>query len=147
MKVIFKKDLAKIGKKHQVKDVSNGYAVNFLIPNGYAVMATPETEKEVANLKVAMDVEKNVQSSLLQKNMKVISESRLKIFGKANEKGHLFSGIHSEQILSELQKQMHIMLPPDSILIEKPLKEIGEHKIEISVGDKKVWLVVEVTAH
>ncbi len=146
MKVIFKRDLAKIGKKYQVKNVSNGYAINFLIPNGYAVAATPQAEKELETLKMTMGAEKNIQDSLLQKNLKTISETKLTIASKANEKGHLFSGIHKEQIITELQSQMHIGVPTDFVHLEKPLKEIGEHKVKIGSEDKNVTLMVHIVA-
>ena len=62
-----------MGKKFQVKDVADGYAVNFLIPNGYAVIATPQAEKEVAQqVQQAHATEKKVQDALLDKNLKTL---------------------------------------------------------------------------
>lgn len=147
MKVIFQHDVPKIGKKYQIKEVSNGYAVNFLFPHGHAILATPEAEKNVAKLKIGLEAEKKIQISLLHKNLETVSETKLSIAAKANEKGHLFSGIHKEQIVEELKSQAKLTIPLDLIHMDKPLKEIGEHQIKIGlVGEKEVMLSVSIVS-
>ncbi len=146
MKVIFKKDLQKVAKKHQVKEVSSGFAVNFLIPNGYAVMATPEAQKSLEMLQKTLEADKKVQHALLEKNLKAISEARLTLSAKANDKGHLFSGIHKEGIVSALHSQAHIEIPVDFVHMDKPLKEVGEHKVKIGSGDHEAMLMVVIAA-
>ncbi|HLP44013.1 MAG TPA: 50S ribosomal protein L9 [Candidatus Nanoarchaeia archaeon] len=144
MKVIFKRDYAKIGKKFQVKNVADGYALNFLIPNGYAVMATPQAEKELAQMIAQAESDKKVQNALLDKNLKAIAESKIEIRASANEKGHLFSSIHKEQIVEELKNQLHIDITQDFVHLDKPLKEIGEHKIKIGNSDKQGVLTLVI---
>lgn len=146
MKVIFQHDLPKIGKKYQIKNVPDGYAVNFLIPNGHAILATPEAEKRVVQLKIVSEAEKKIQNNLLAKNLETISNTKLKIVSKSNDKGHLFSGIHKEQIATELQKQIGLEVPVDLIQMEKPIKEIGEHRIIIGTESKTAILIVEIVA-
>jgi ribosomal protein L9 len=60
----------------------------------------------------------------------------VEIKGKTNERGHLFASIHSEQIVEELKKQAHIDVIPAFLVLEKPIKETGEHNISVKVGDK-----------
>ena len=57
---------------------------------------------------------------------------------KANEKGHLFAGIHKEQIIPEIKRQAKIDMLPEFIILEKPVKEVGEHEISVKVADKTV---------
>lgn len=146
MKVIFKHDVPKIGKKHQVKEVPNGYAVNFLFPHGHAILATPEAEKALAKEIAASEAGKKVQNDLLHKNLDTISKTTLKLTSKANDKGHLFSAIHKEQIASELKAQTHLEVPLGFIHLDKPLKETGEHKVKIGTDEKTSLLTVEITA-
>lgn len=146
MKVIFKRDLAKIGRKHDVKDVSNGYALNFLIPNGYAVIATPEAEKNLETIKATEAAHKKVQLDLLRKNLKAIEALTLIITSKANEKGHLFSSIHKEDLKKELLAQGNLDVPSDVIHLDKPIKEVGMHQVKIGEGKEVVALNVEVKA-
>lgn len=145
MKVIFIKDLAKVGRKYQTKEVSNGYAQNFLFPNKYAIPATPENEKKIASIKNLSDAESKIQHDLLIKNLKVVSESTLKISSKTNEKGHLFSGIHAEQISHELKNQLHIEMPIAMIHLDKPIKEVGEHKVKVGAGNDTASLTLFVS--
>lgn len=146
MKIILKKDVRNIGKKHDIKNVSDGHALNFLIPNGLAVVATPALEKNVEVLKAAEVSEKKVKADLLAKNLKAIGAIKIEISEKTNDKGHLFSGIHKEKISEEIKKQTGLDILPEFIDLEKPLKEVGEHKVTVSVSDKTTQFVVTVKA-
>lgn len=146
MKVIFIKDVAKIGKKYQTKEVSNGYAQNFLFPHKYAIAATPENVKKVADLKNTYDAELKIQHDLLVKNLKAIEGITLKITAKANEKGHLFSGVHKEQISQELHAQAHIEMPASMILLDKPIKEVGMHKVKVGEASNTTVLNLEIVS-
>ena len=59
----------KIGKKYDVKDVTYGYALNFLIPQGAVKVATPEALKKIDVLKAELEVERKIQGDLLSKNI------------------------------------------------------------------------------
>ena len=136
MKVILLTDVPKIGHKYDVKDVAAGYATNFLIPKKLAETATPKKIKNL-ELKVAeIDEEKKIQKVLLDKNFEALNTVSVEIKEKANDKGHLFKGLHAEEILQALRKQAHIDLPPESIQLEQPIKEVGEHTISVVVGEK-----------
>ena len=62
----------------------------------------------------------------------------MEITEKSNEKGHFFASIHKEQIISEIKKQIRIDILPEFIILEKPIKEIGEHEITVKVADKTI---------
>src|ERR1035437_2337487 len=108
MKIILLKDIPKLGKKYEVKNASDGHAVNFLIPRGFAISATPENLRRFETEKAKYDGEKKVHEALLADNLKAIEGTVLTISGKANEKGHLFAGLHQAEIAAELAKQTQI---------------------------------------
>lgn len=137
MKIILLKDVAKLGRKYDTKDVNEGHALNYLIPQGYAIPATPSALKKLETDKVKMEMEKRVQEELLAKNLKEVENITLQFVGKANEKGHLFAGIHTSEIVSELAKQFRLNIDPSSIVLEHPIKEVGEHAVEIKNGNNK----------
>ena len=137
MKVILLKDVVKVGHKNEVKNVSDGYAMNFLIPNKLAEFATPKKIKNIEILKHQQKEEYNIQHDLLVKNLKTLNGARVEIEGKANEKGHLFKGIQKEEIVEELKRQDHIDLKPEFVELEHPIKEVGEFDITAKVGDTK----------
>ncbi|MCX6735472.1 MAG: 50S ribosomal protein L9 [Candidatus Parcubacteria bacterium] len=145
MKVLFLKDVPKMGKKYDVKEVSDGYAQNFLFPKKLAEVAGKNTEKMVEKFKTTEAEMKKVDQALLHKSMKTLSETVITIKGKANEEGKLFAAIHKEEISEKLREQAGIEMPAEYLDIEKPVKEIGEHGIPVIVGDMKgkFTLVVE----
>ncbi|MCR4311568.1 MAG: 50S ribosomal protein L9 [Candidatus Taylorbacteria bacterium] len=146
MKVILLKDVAKIGRKYDVKNVSDGHALNLLIPKGLAEVATPASLVKLEKLKKEDAGHKKVQEDLLLMNFKAIEGTTLEMSEKANEKGHLFAGVHKEEIISSMRKEKHIDLLPDFIELDKPLKEVGEHVVEIKVKDKTAKLKISIKA-
>jgi large subunit ribosomal protein L9 len=141
MKVIFLKDVPRVGKKYDVKDVPDGYAMNFLVPRKLAEKATPKALNDLELRKKEIIIERELQESLLLKNLEAIKDKVVNMKGKANEKGSLFSAIHKKEIIEELKKQHHIDLGADLIDLDKPIKETGEFDIPINVhlhsGTKK----------
>lgn len=146
MKVVLLKDVAKIGKRYEIKNVADGHALNMLIPNGLVEIATPQNLKRVEKIRFALEAERKIQSDLLAKNFKSLEGVKIVVSGKASEKGHLFAGIHKEEITRLLKEQAHVDVLPDFIILEHPLKEIGEHKIFVEVGNKKGYFTLLVEA-
>lgn len=145
MKVIFLQDVPKVGKRYDVKDVNDGYAMNFLVPRKLAELATPKAIELLEKRKKEIIVERQIQEDLLIKNLEEIKEKVLNITAKADEKGHLFSGIHSKELVEEMKRQHHADISVEFIILEKPIKEIGEYEIPIEIKGKKSFfkLVVE----
>ena len=145
MKVILLKDVAKLGKKYDIKEVSSGHALNLLIPQGAAVTATPEALKRIESQKAKAMGEKKVMEDLIAKNLADLNGMTLTVVGKVNDKGHLFAGLHREEIAAELLKQTQLQIDPASIQLDHPLKEAGTHTIEVKAGGKsaKFKLVIE----
>ena len=145
MKVIFLKDVPRIGQKYDIKEVNSGYATNFLIPKKLAEMATANAIVLLEKKKKNIAIEREVQESLLIKNLEAIKDKILYMKMKADEKGHLFSGIHKKEIVEEMKRQHNADIAEEFIVLEKPIKTIGEFEIPISVKDKKssFKLVVE----
>jgi len=144
MKIILNQDVSKVGKKYEVKNVADGHALNFLIPRGLAVAATAGALKKLEIAKTMVAVEKKVQEDLLLKNLKSLDGARIEIAEKANDKGHLFAGLHKEQIIPEIKKQTGLDVLPEFLILDKPIKEIGEHSLEIKSQDKTAKFVVVV---
>ena len=146
MKVILQKDIAKLGKKYDVKDVSSGHALNLLIPQGLAIPATPEALKKAELERANLEGERKIHQDLLAKNIGDLEGVTITIVGKANDKGHLFAGLHREAIVEELFKQTQLQIDPSFIQIEHPLKEVGEHVVVVKGGGKSAKFTVVIEA-
>jgi len=137
MRVIFLQDVPRVGKKHDIKEINDGYVMNFLIPRKLAEVATPKAIAELEKRKKNIEIERAVQEDLLMKNLEEIRGKIITIKAKADEKGHLFSGIRKKEIVEEMKKQNHADINEKFIALEKPIKEIGEYEIPIIIKNKK----------
>jgi large subunit ribosomal protein L9 len=146
MKIILLKDVKKIGKKFEIKEVADGHALNMLIPNGFAIPATSGNVNmiEVKKKGEMFTVAKNDME--LQKALNEIKGISIEIVGKVNDKGHLFAGIHKEQIIEQVKKQKGININSDHLILEKPIKEVGEHAITVKVHDREATFKLIVKA-
>ena len=145
MRVIFLKDVPRVGKKYDIKEVNDGYAMNFLLPRKLAQTATPQAVAELEMRRKEIVLEREVQEDLLMKNLEEIKGKTITIKSKANELGHLFSAIHKKEIIEAMKEQHRAEIGEEFIILEKPIKEVGEFEIPIEIGDKKssFKLVVE----
>lgn len=146
MKIILLKDVAKVGRKYDIKDVAEGYALNMLIPRGLARVATKDAIAKVEQLKANDLTNKKIQEELLLKNLEIIKNLKIELKEKANEKGHLFAGVTKEMIWKEVTSNSRLNIDLDSIKLNKPLKEVGEHKIVLEAMGKKAEFIVSISA-
>jgi len=130
MRVILLKDVENLGKKYEVKEVKNGYARNFLIPQGLAKPATEtaliwlETQKEIEAKKAEEELKK------IQEKATAIDGQELIIPVKMGEEGQLFESITPQKI-SEKLKELGFEIKKTQIDLKEPIKELGEFPIKI----------------
>lgn len=129
MKVIFIKDLKKQGKVNDIKDVSDGYAINFLIKNGYAVKYTKTSSNILADdmKKKELKEKKNIENANELK--KKIENICLEFKVSANQ-GKVFGSISSKQICDELLKK-GISVDKKMIFMDGSLSTLGMHRVQI----------------
>ena len=128
----------------EVKNVSDGFANNMLLPRKLAVLATDSAVRNMERTKVQSEAEKKIQEELLDKTISDLSSKKVVIKTKANDSGHIFAGLHKIDILKAIEKETKIKLPEAVLVMEGMIKEIGEHKIPLIFGNKKVDLEVLV---
>lgn len=141
MKVILLKDVPKVGRKFDIKDVSDGYGNNFIIRNKLGVIATKEAIENAD--KMRNQFEADIKSKEAGNVSKLESFAGLSIESKANEEGHLFAGIKKDEVLSKLA-DAGIVISEESLIMNKPIKETGEQSLDVKIGDKKLKLKVTV---
>ena len=143
MKVIFIKDLKKQGKVNEIKEVSDGYAINFLIKNGYAVKYT----KTSSNILEADIKKKHEEEESLVKEATKLKERLEKIsleFGVKANNGKVFGSISSKQISEELKK-LGFDIDKKMIDTSGGLSSLGSHIVNINLHKKvKAELVVRL---
>lgn len=145
MKIILLQDVAKVGRKNEVKEVNDGFARNFLLNNNKAILATPANLSRVLGLKQGQAEQVKKTLSLVDQFLMRVGESTLVIKVKANEAGHLFASLHAKDIAEAIKKNLNLEFPADLIILDKPIKEVGETKITLKAGDsrKDISILIE----
>lgn len=130
MKVILLQDVDNLGKKYEIKNVSDGHARNFLIPKG---LVKPVTEKTLEWLEVQkMALMKKAEEDLkeVETQASSIDGMELIIPVKIGDEGQLFESITSQKI-SEKFKELGFDIKKSQIIMENPIKEIGEFALKV----------------
>lgn len=125
MKIILLKDVPQLAKKGEMKDVSDGYASNFLIPKGFAVVATGEIQQKLAKEHKESE-EKAAREAKKMEVLKHDLEKRtftLKV--KVGDKGQVFGGIHEKDIAGAINEKMNLQFEKNQIELPQPIKALG----------------------
>ena len=132
MKVIFIKDLKGQGKKGDIKNVKDGYGMNFLIKNGYAVIANECNVKHQETLNLKKQLEENEKINEANELKKLIEKQTLKFYVKTGTADKVFGTISSKQIAAELKNKNIII---DKKLIDKDMNIncLGTHIVKINL--------------
>lgn len=133
MKVIFLKDVKGQGKKGEVKEVSEGYAGNFLFKQGLAAPASEGNVKTLQNQKAAELKRKEKEKADAQELGERLKETVLEMRHKAGEGGRLFGSITTKQIAEELEKKTKIAIDKRKMMMEDPIKGLGSFTIPIKL--------------
>lgn len=137
MKVLFLKDVTNVAKKDQIKEVSDGYAINFLIPKNIAIPATKDVVLKTTHKIINIEKEKKQKNSELEHLSDKLKNLKISFKAKANKEGHLFGGINNEDIVKKIKDIFQIEIEKDKINLDHHLKNLGTHKIKIKLPNQK----------
>ncbi|WP_211749827.1 50S ribosomal protein L9 [Paenibacillus sp. Marseille-Q4541] len=145
MKVIFIKDVKGQGKKGQVKEVSEGYAANFLLPRGLARSATDGNMKTLENQNAAEEKRKQEEKDEAIALGKKLESLTVELKAKAGEGGKLFGAITSKQIAEALAARGH-KIDKRKIELDEPIRNLGVTQMSVKLHPEvKATLKVQVT--
>lgn len=134
MKVIFLEDVKGKGKKGELKDVSDGYARNFLLPKKLAKEATTDnlnTFKLQEKAKAAQIAREKAEA---QENAKKLESMQVKVAAKAGANGRLFGAVTSKEISEALAKQHGMNIEKNKIVLSEPIKSYGAFDVKCKFG-------------
>lgn len=145
MKVILLQDIAKIGKRGDVKEVADGYALNVLIKKGMALMATQAELIKWKQKAESQQYKKEMATNTFVQLIDKIRHEKIIITGKkADAKGQLFASIHAEDIADAIFKVTNLSVDPKQIIITNVIKSLGLHTVEVKQGAQKERIEIEV---
>ena len=133
MKVVLKEDLKNIGKKDELVNVSDGYARNYLIPRGLAVVADASAMSVIKSKNEAVEHRKQVELENAQKIAAVIDGNSVKIESKAGSSGKLFGSITSKEVAAALKEQYDVDLDKRKIEMDADIKSFGTYSAKVKI--------------
>jgi large subunit ribosomal protein L9 len=146
MKIVLRQDVPKVGDAGSVQTVSNGYARNYLIPKGLAVVAT-DGELKVAAHNLAVKERKVArQEDLLRSLSDKIDGQRLTFTARAGEQGRLYGSITASDVATALAAQISEEIDRRRVVLDEPLRSIGEHTVTVHLVGRlrpQVTVVIE----
>lgn len=134
MKVIFQQDVRGQGKKGEMKEVSNGYARNYLFPRNLAVAATADNLNAMRLKEQAKAAQEAKERAAAQENAKKLEQVEVKVFAKAGSNGRLFGSVTSKEIAEALEAQHGIVIEKNKIVQPEPIKTFGKYDIKCKFG-------------
>lgn len=137
MKVIMIKDVGGVGRRDEVKDVSDGFAMNSLIPQGKAVQATPERIAELTKKQSADATHHATQDERAKQDAKTIADGSIIIAAKCNEQRHLYKQISRETIAEAIAQEKNVTVDPHHIEPLEHIKTLGDFEVIVNLHGHK----------
>ncbi len=135
MKVILLKSVKGTGNVGEIKDVADGFALNFLIPQGLAKVATKQVIDNVAGKKTKQKKQKVAIQKADAKSIRKVNQQKISLSVDANDEEKLYAAIKPIDIAAAALDQLKIELNTKYIKITKPIKELGDHTVHVRLGD------------
>ena len=134
-----------LGKQGEVVEVKRGYAYNYLLPQGLATIATDHHKRMVEKHRAKLEEIARERLAGLRTVLQELVRTSVTIEANANDEGHLYGSVGAPEISRSL-KQQDLMVSPEQIILQGPLKEVGLYTVKVKLapeveGDLKVWVV------
>ena len=147
MQVLLLKDVRGVGTKDSIKEVADGYALNFLIAKGLAVHATKEKIAEAARRAATAQQRAADGRGALAASLKALNGRTIHVRAKANAQGHLFKGLGAKDIATVLSKEAGTPIEADAIGAEGAvIKSVGDHAVHVQTAAGEAAVVLRVEA-
>jgi len=146
LKVILQEDLKSLGKKGEIKEVSTGYARNYLIPKGLAIEATRGNLKEAQEKQIS-ELNRQKKEEVEANALKTKLDGKIiKIKAKTGESDRLFGSVTAKEIAESIKSQFGVAIDRKKIDLKEPIKKLGKYTVKVKVYPSvQAEIMVEVT--
>jgi len=143
MKIILLTDVPKVGNRHDIKILKDGFAQNVLIARGLAILATPKALANLSNKKTEINQKREGEVKEFETLVTILKDKKIIIKEKANEKGHLFKSVSSRDVVQAIKNTLNAEIEESSLILDH-VKEIGIHTVIFKKGSSEGKFEIEV---
>lgn len=139
------RDIDKLGKLGDIREIKDGYGRNYLIPKGWAALATEENLRKIEKIKKEKEKEEEKKRRELLNIKAKLEKLSLTILVEAKDDYEIYGSVNKATIIKALKNE-GIELSPQNIELTSPIKKLGVYNVKVSLGyhikgELKVWVV------
>lgn len=144
MEILLLQDVAGIGKKNDLLVVGDGFALNCLLPQRKALVATPTVRKRYAEQIKKRALEKEREKALHQQAASALTGKTVQFARKATKTGKLYAAVSAQDIADAIRDQLVMNVSPDQIIIDQHIKSVGNTQVQVKLGDQQHSITIAV---
>jgi large subunit ribosomal protein L9 len=145
MKVLLRDDVAGVGRRGDIVEVSGGYARNFLLPKGSALVATRGIESQSTAMRRARDLREARDRETAEAQARALTGTTLQLRERAGSAGRLFGSVSAADLAKLIAREKGIEVDRRSIALDEPIKALGTYEVPVRLfGDVGTVVTVEV---
>ncbi len=148
MKVLLQRTVDKLGQPGDVVEVADGYARNYLVPQGMAIKVAKGAERQSDSMKRAHDVRRSKEKTEHEAvASKLIAAGGLTISARAGDEGKLFGSVTAADVAEAIVAQTGVAVDRKAVHLEEPIRTVGTHEVRVKLfTDVEPVVTVEVVA-
>jgi large subunit ribosomal protein L9 len=147
MRVILRADIAEVGKRGDICDVSNGYARNFLLPRGLAIKATDGAVTQAGSMRRARDLRDAEDRSAAEEVARALVARTITITAKAGPEGKLYGSVTAADVTAAVAAQAGVELDRKKLQLPEAIKLLGSHQVPVKLhSDVEFPITVEIVS-
>lgn len=145
MKIVLRTDVESLGKKGDLLEVAPGYARNYLVPRGLAIVASKGAEKQAAAMRRNREVRDARDREAAQNAARTLVATPVQVSARAGEAGKLFGSVTSMDIAAAIEAATGVTVDRRKVALADPIKELGTSEVQVTLHtDVIVTVTVEV---
>jgi large subunit ribosomal protein L9 len=147
VRVVLRTDLEKVGKRGDIVDVADGYARNFLLPKGHAIIATDGVTSQASSMRRARDLKDAKDRESAEIVARTLVPIVIRIPARSGAGGRLFGSVTAADVVDAVSEQAHVTLDRRRLHLDEPIKSLGTHEVPVKLhADVEFRVTVEVVA-
>lgn len=149
MRLVLRSDVDNVGKKGDLVEVADGYARNFLVPRGLAIVATKGAVKQADTMRRAREVKEAREREAIEGLAGSLRGQTIRVSARAGEAGKLFGSVTAAEIADAAQAQLGVDLDRRKLHLPEPIREVGSHEVSMHLYEgveAEFTVVVEAQA-
>jgi large subunit ribosomal protein L9 len=146
MRIVLRSDLDNLGKRGDIREVADGYARNYLLPKGHAIVATKGVEAQAEAMRRARDLRDARDREAAELVARTLVPQVIRIPARAGADGRLFGSVTAADVVDAVAQQSGVELDRRKLRLEEPIKSLGTHEVPVKLhSDVEFRVTVEVT--